>query len=94
MGPTDALPPVSHGDHHLQLRPRHFQTGRVCERTAVQAMECMGVEKRVEQAGTADVTDDNDLMPGQIHILKCMIQGVSDAFMGAPRTKYRRSFRI
>ncbi|GAG08787.1 unnamed protein product, partial [marine sediment metagenome] len=40
----------------------------------MQAMECMGVEKRVEQAGTSDVADDNDLMPGQAHILKGMIQ--------------------
>jgi hypothetical protein len=57
-------------------------------------MECMGVEERVEQAGTADVADDNDLMPGQAHILKGMIQRVGDAFMGAPRTKNRRSFSI
>ena len=61
---------------------------------AVQAMECMRVEKRVEQTGTADVADDNDLMPGQVHILKGMIQRVGDAFMGAPRTKNRWSFSI
>ena len=60
----------------------------------MQAMECVGVEKRVKQAGAADVADDHNLMSGQAHILKCMIQAVGDAFMGAPRTKNRRSFCI
>jgi hypothetical protein len=46
------------------------------------------------QTGTADIADDNDLMPGQAHIQKGVIQRVGDAFMGAPRTKNRRSFSI
>ena len=60
----------------------------------MQAVECMGVEKRVEQAGAADIADDNDLMSAEAQILKCLIQSVRDALMGAPRTKNRRSFSI
>jgi hypothetical protein len=60
----------------------------------VQTVEGMGVEKRVEQAGAADIADDNDLMPGEAHSLKCLIQGVCYTFMGAPRTKNGRSFNI
>jgi hypothetical protein len=51
----------------------------------------MGIEKCIKKARAADIADHGDLMAGQSHILKCLVEGMSDTLMGTPRTKYRRS---
>jgi hypothetical protein len=44
------------------------------------------MKKSIKQAGAADIADQHNLMPGQSHVLKCLIQGVGNALMGAART--------
>ena len=48
-------------------------------------MECVRVEKCVEQAGATDIADDNDLIAVKAHILKCLIKCVRNALMGTAR---------
>ena len=60
----------------------------------MQAVHGMGVEERIEQSGTTDIADDGNLMSGQMHILKCLIQRVCDALVSTTRTKNGRSLRI
>jgi hypothetical protein len=60
----------------------------------VQAVHGVGVKKGIEQTGTADIADNHNLMAGQTHFLKRLIQGMGDAFMGAARTENRRPFGI
>jgi hypothetical protein len=54
----------------------------------------VGVKKGIKQTGTADIADDHNLMAGQTHFLKRLIQGMGDAFMGASRTENRRPVGI
>jgi hypothetical protein len=48
-------------------------------------MHGVGIEKGIKQAGTANIANDHNLMAGQTHALKCLIQAAGDALMGAAR---------
>jgi hypothetical protein len=50
----------------------------------------MGVEKGVEEPGTADVADDRHLISGQFHDLQGLVKALDYRFMTTARAKYRR----
>ena len=60
----------------------------------MQTVHGVGVKKGVKQTGTADITDNHNLVAGQTHFLKGLVQRMGDAFMGATRTENRRPFGI
>ncbi len=91
MSTADTLAAVAHGYHDVQIRSAQFQSGRIGQGAAVQTMQGVGVKKGIEKARAADIADHGDLMAGQSHILKGLVEGVGDTLMGTPRAKYRRS---
>ena len=91
MGAANALPSVTHSDNDVQVRVAQFQSGGISQSAAMQTMQCMRIEKSIKKSRAADITDHGDLMTGQAHVLKCLVEGLGDTLMGASRTKYRGS---
>ena len=94
MGTADPLPAITHGHHNIQIRPGQFQPGGIGQGTAVQPVKGMGIKKGVKKSRAADITDHNDLISSQTHILKGFVQRVRNPVVGTSRAKHRWSLRI
>ncbi len=62
MGAADPQTTVSHGDHDIQIRICHFQTGCISQSPSVQSMKRMRIEKSVKKPRTTNA-ESADLHP-------------------------------
>jgi hypothetical protein len=90
MGTTYPHAAVSHGDDDVQLRPCRFQAQGVGEGPAVETVKGMGVEKDIEKPGTADITNQNNPVSGNSHLLQGLVKSLHYPLMRAARTKNGR----
>ena len=66
--------PVTHDCDDGQGWFGQFDTGGIGEGSAMQTMECMRAIKSIEQTGTADVADQDNLIFLNLHVLEALIQ--------------------
>jgi hypothetical protein len=94
MGAADPQTAVTHGNDHFQIRPGHFDSGGISERPPMKAMKRMGVKKSIEQAGAADVANDNNIFSGKPHIRQSLVQAMKHLLVGAPGTEHGRAVAV
>jgi hypothetical protein len=51
-------------------------------------MKRMGVKKGVEQAGTADIGNNNNFFPGKPHARQCLVERMKHLLMGTPGAEH------
>ncbi len=94
MCTANTEPTVSHGDNYFQLWLGQLNTRSIGERSTMEAVQSMGIEKGVEKPRATNVAYYHYILCIEAHFLEGPIQSVEATIVGAARTKDRWTIRV